>query len=121
MSQLAGQILFDSGPHRFVPGPWQRQQVRRGFCGLDGELVINLGLRGRHIAQTGRLQASSTAELQELIAAIEALADGQPRELIDNHDQVYPRVLLEAFEPAGPVQLGRGFFCDYHVRYWQMP
>lgn len=121
MSQFAGQTLFDSGPHRFVLGPWQRQRIRRGFCGLDGALVIDLGLRGRSIAQTGRLQAPSAAQMHELIAAIETLANGQPRELIDNHGQVYSNVLLEEFEPAGPVQLGRGFFCDYHLRYWQLP
>ena len=57
MGSFAGQHLFDSGPHSLLPGPWQRCTQRRGFAGLDGEILLDLGLRSRQLTQAGRLQA----------------------------------------------------------------
>jgi hypothetical protein len=121
MSSLDGQDLFSSGPHSILPGPWQRSLERRSFPGIDGELVLDMGLRARLIRQAGRLRASTAVQLAELIGAIEAFLDGQSHTLVDNHGLTYPGVVLEQFEPTTAMRRGRGFWCDYACRYLQLP
>ncbi|MGC9455372.1 MAG: hypothetical protein ACP5HU_10985 [Phycisphaerae bacterium] len=121
MSSFAGKNPFASGPHSIRPGSWRRSQVRRGFAELDGELVIDNGLRGRCIEQTGRLVASSASQLHALIGEIEELIDGRTHTLIDNHGHVYSNVMLESFEPRTPLRKGRSYWCDYVARYLQLP
>lgn len=121
MSSFGGKNAFSSGPHSIRPGSWQRSQARRGFADLDGELIIDHGLRGRTIEQTGRLTASSASALHTLIKEIEELIDGQTHTLIDNHGHVYTDVMLESFEPRTPLRKGRDYWCDYVARYLQLP
>lgn len=121
MSSFAGKNPFGSGPHAIRCGSWRRSQQRRGFAGLDGELVLDDGLRGRGIEQTGRLQADSASALHSLIENIEELIDGQMHTLLDNHGHIYANVMLESFEPQTLLLKGRSFFCDYVARYLQLP
>lgn len=121
MSAVDGMDIFGSGPHAFVPGPWERSLDRRGFSGVDGELVLDQGLRSRVITQTGRLTAGSAEDMAAIRTQIESFADGRLHMLEDNHGQTYARVILEAFEAQTPIRLGRGFWCDYIVRYRQLP
>ncbi len=121
MSLLDGNDLFGSGPHALQPGPWQRSLQRRGFAGVDGELVLDLGMRSRPISQRGRLQANTADDLQALISPIEALTDGQLHTLTDNHGRIFSRVLIETFQTTTPVKRGRGFWCDYEITYRQLP
>jgi len=120
VSTLDGQNIFNSGPHTIRLGSWQRQLDRRGFAGLDGELIVDMGLRSRQIIQEGRLQAVSAAALHTLISQIEARADAQAHTLVDNHGQVFDRVLIEHFELTSPARRGRGFWSDYTLRYRQL-
>lgn len=120
MSTYAGIDLFASGPHHFAPGPWERCLQRRGFAGLDGELVLDLGLRGRNIVQAGRLQAPTAEELQAQLSAIEAICDGREHELIDALHRRYARAILEEFKPQ-PIRHGRGLYGDYQILYRQLP
>jgi hypothetical protein len=80
-----------------------------------------MGLRSRVIMQDGRLQAASAAALQTLLSQIEAFIDGDLHTLVDNHAQSYTNVLVEKFETTTPLQRGRGFWCEYSVRYRQLP
>jgi len=121
MSSYAGSDLFGSGPHGFRLGPWQRSTQRRGFAGVDGELVLDLGRRSRRISQAGRLEADSAAELHALLAAVGALDDGCEHTLVDNHGQSFPRTAIERFETTSPLQRGRRFHCDYEIDYRQLP
>lgn len=121
MSTLDGLDLFSSGPNDVVAGSWARSLQRRSFAGVNGELILDLGLRCRNIVQSGRLQASSAAMLHTLISQIEQKLDGQTHTLVDNHEQSYSRVLVEHFELRGPIRRGRGFWCDYTLRYIQLP
>ena len=121
MSSLDGQPLFDSGPHDIRPGPWQRSVQRRGFAGVDGETVLDMGMRSRTIAQDGRLTAATAGDLDTLITDIEALVDGQLHTLIDNHSRTFSRVLIEQFETSTPIRKGRDYWCEYTVLYRQMP
>jgi len=121
MSALDGQDLFGSGPHAFQAGSWQRQTDRRGFAGLDGELVLDQGLRSRTITQTGRLQAATAGELTTIVAQIDAFVDGQLHTLVDNLARTHERVFVERFEPTTPARTGRGIWCDYVLQYRQLP
>jgi hypothetical protein len=121
VSSYAGQDLFGSGPHAFRPGPWRRATQRRGFAGVRGERVLDLGLRSRTIRQTGRLTAETAGEVAALIDAIEAAADGAAHELIDNHGRSFPRAILERFEPITPLLRGRRLHCEYEIDYRELP
>ncbi len=121
MTTLDGQNLFGSGPHAVQAGPWERELQRRSFSGVDGELILDMGLRSRPIIQTGRLQAASATEVHGAISQIETFLDGKTHTLVDNHGQTYDGVILEAFEPTTPVRRGRGFWCEYKAGYRQLP
>jgi hypothetical protein len=121
VSTLDGQNVFGSGPAAFRTGSWQRAAVRRSFPGLDGELVLDLGLRSREIFQTGRLQSATAEALADQIGLIEGAIDGRCHSLADNHGRAYWPVLVEEFQPSTPVTCGRGFWCEYTVRYRQLP
>ena len=118
MSTLDGNNLFSSGPHSIHGGPWQRDLSRRGFAGVDGELVVDLGLRGRSIVQTGRLQAANITDLLAQIEAIRLVNDGKDHSLDAGQGGPAIRVVIESFKP-GPILAGRGFFCDYELSYRQ--
>ena len=121
MSMLDGVNLFVSGPHRFEIGSWSRQQQRRGFAGLDGEMVVDHGLRSRTIRQSGRLQADSPAALGGQLDDIDACIDGRTHILMDNHGRAFDRVMLECFDLTTPVQHGRAYWCEYAIQYRQLP
>ena len=120
MSSLDDVDLFGSGPHSFSPKGRQRELARRGYAGLDGETIVDMGMRSRIIEQTGRLQAATAAELVAIINSIEAYIDGQAYVLIDNHGLTYENVILEQFELDGPIRSGRSTWCRYTLRYRQL-
>jgi len=121
MSTLDGNSLFASGPHSIQPGSWERRLMRRGFAGINGELVLDLGLRSRPVVQTGRLQAASASAMNVLISAVEDYQDGRSHLLADDHGQTFTAILLEEFNITTPVKRGRDFWCDYTIRYRQLP
>ncbi|RPI60335.1 MAG: hypothetical protein EHM48_07420 [Planctomycetaceae bacterium] len=121
MSRLDAQDLFSSGPHTIKPGAWQRSLERRSFPGINGELVLDLGLRARTVTQSGWLQAASAEELAEKMSAVEVYLDGRTHTLVDSHGLIYQKMILEAFEPTSPIRRSRGFWCEYTCRYLQLP
>jgi hypothetical protein len=121
MSTLDGVNLFVSGPNRFVIGSWSRHQQRRGFAGLDGEMVIDHGRRSRVIRQHGRLQALTASALAGQLEDIDDRIDGQTHTLMDNHGRTFQRVMLESFDLTTQVQHGRSFWCEYAIQYRQLP
>jgi hypothetical protein len=121
MSTLDDIDLFSSGPHGLHCGSWQRATARRGFSGLNGELVLDLGCRSRRLTLTGRLQADTAEELDGLIRNIEMWNDGKFHALVDNHGRSFPRVWIEEFQTTGPIRRGRGFWCDYTLQFRQLP
>lgn len=121
MSRLDDLDLFGSGPHRLRMGTWTRAGVRRGFAGLDGEMVLDAGLRSRTIMQQGRLTAPTAAGLADQLERIEQLLDGKLHTLVDNHGRTLDRVMLEAFENTTPLQKGIAFWCEYTLTYRQLP
>jgi len=121
MSSLDGQDMFGSGPHSIRPATWSRSMQPRSFAGVDGELVLDMGLRSRRVIQQGRLQSSTAAGITALTSAIESKLDGKTHTLIDDLGCTYSPVIVEKFEPATAVSRGRGFWCDYTITYRQLP
>ena len=120
MTSLDEQNLFASGPSEVRTGSIERETQRRGFAGVDGELVLDFGKRSRRVHQRGRLHASTAAGVYDLIAQIESFMDGGTHALVDNHSVSFPDVIVERFEPSMPVRRGRGFWCDYEIVYRQL-
>jgi hypothetical protein len=121
IARLDGENLFSSGPCTFELGSWRRETIHRGFPGVVGELVFDLGRRGREITQRGRLQADTAQGLHALLSALAAKDDAQLHTLTDHDGQTYTKVLVESFQPAGPVRIGRNYTCDYTLSYLQLP
>lgn len=121
MSSLDNADIFGSGPMTIMPGPWQRRIQRRDLPGLDGEIILNMGLRSRTVHQDGRLAAQTAQVLQQLIEQLESLSDGKFHTLVDDFGQTWSNLICEEFTPTTPVQSGRGFWCDYTIRYRQLP
>ncbi len=121
MITLDGENLFGTGPHTIVPASWRRATDRRAFAGLDGEIIVDMGLRSRDVHQRGRLQADTAQALAGVIEQINARMDGLLHTLSDEHGTVFYPVVIEEFRPDTPVRHGRGYWCDYHIRYRQLP
>jgi len=120
VSLLDQQDLFGSGPHSVSVGSPVRQFERRSFAGVDGELLLDMGLRGRLLTQAGRLQADTAEDLQQIVTQIEAILDGKLHTLIDNHGLEHAGLLVEDFQLTTPIRRGRRFWCDYTVGYRQV-
>lgn len=120
MISLDSRPLFSSGPCELIPGPTQRQIIRRGLPGLDGEVIQDLGKRSRPMRQTGRLQATTSNGLQALINDIEATCDGETHTHTDHTGEVR-RVLVEAFARTTPIRRGRTFWCEYELLLRELP
>jgi hypothetical protein len=121
MSRIDDKDLFASGPHSFTLGAWERQLQRRGLPGLDGQVLLDLGLRCRTIVQTGRLEGATASAVADQCDAISALCDGCVHQLIDNNNRAYDRVILLSFQPTTPIARGPGACCDYRAEYLQLP
>ena len=121
MSSFANETLFSSGPHAFRFGPWQRRLERREFAGVNGMVILDMGLRFRKIIQTGRLQGETVEQINEIIEQIIDLCDGKEHTLVDNHGRSHEHVLLVRFETTTPIRRSRGFYCDYEIEYQQLP
>lgn len=119
MSTIAGQSLFNSGPHRFVHG-----QVGRLWAPplrldtLQDRIVVfpvNLELV---IRQDGRLIGASEADLWAQVALIqqrcESLLTGA---LVDNSGNTWTGMSLLSFEPDGHAARGRSISLRYSATY----
>lgn len=119
MMTYGGESLFSSGPCELRTGPLRRRMDRRTLAGQDGQVALDLGTDSRTLDQTGRLQADTLDALQLQIAAIEARLDGTARTLETPAGREHV-CLIEEFElTAGPTR-GRGFWCEYRIRYREL-
>lgn len=118
MSAIAGQTLFNSGPHRFITrrlgARWFPPYALDAFqTGVEVTGPIEL-----HIVQTGRLIASSDADLVAQINAIKAAGEGQlTGALVDNAGQVWTNMTFLTFRPADEVDRGRVISLAYTADY----
>jgi hypothetical protein len=119
VSTIAGQSLFNSGPHRFVHGEVGRLWAPPlRLDALQDRIVVfpvNLELV---IRQVGRLIGSSEADLWSQVATIqarcEALLTGA---LVDNSGNTWTGMSLLSFEPDGGAEHGRAVSMAYAATY----
>ena len=118
MSSIAGQTLFNSGPHRFrlrnVGSLWFPPFALDPFqSGVDVTGPIQL-----HIVQSGRLLAATDADLVAQINAIKAAGEAQlTGALVDNTGQVWAGMTFLTFRPAETIDRGRVISLAYTADY----
>lgn len=115
-----GQALFGLGKHVVKVSSRKREQVERGFGGLDGMVSIDLGERGRSIQQVGTLISQSVAELGVVKDRIEAYIDGMAYVLIDQDGRSLGQVRMDTFEAKDVVVLASQVRCGYDIQYTQL-
>jgi len=118
MSTIAGQGLFNSGPHRFVVravGSLYFPPLSIDFLQTTTEVIGPIELA---IEQRGRLVAASAGALWTLVAAIRAAAESQlTGTLVDNNGQSWSDMTLLRLRPADRVDRGRVVSLAYEADY----
>jgi len=117
MSSYDGLNLFGSGVHRFHVSSASVRAVERGIPGLDGVRVCVLGRNARRMKQAGRLVASTLAEFNLLIDAIDAVMDGRAATLVDDQDVAHESMVLVRFDRRDSVVAGRVVSVEYEIEY----
>lgn len=118
MSSINGQVLFDSGPHRFVVrsvGTLFFPPLSIDFLQTTTELIgpIELAIR-----QTGRLIATTDAGLWSLVDAIKIAGEARVNGLlIDNTGQNWLNMTFLRFRPEDRVDRGRVISLAYRADY----
>ncbi|HPS52912.1 MAG TPA: hypothetical protein PLK08_05100, partial [Phycisphaerae bacterium] len=118
---LDGLELFSSGPGELICESWPRETIRRGFSGLCGEILLDMGRRSRRITQRGFLRAQTVEQLYLQTAAIESMADGMAHLLIDDDGVTYQKVIMEKFEKPDAINKSDICSCEYEIIYRQLP
>lgn len=117
---LDGKALFDERDLRIAADPVERASIERSVAGLDGLASIDLGLRGRKIRQRGMLRATSRAQMDTRIAAIEGLLDGAEHSLRTADGRQYDHLRMDAFTQLGSQVEGTGLVVEYEITYMQL-
>ncbi|MFA5422692.1 MAG: hypothetical protein WC374_02420 [Phycisphaerae bacterium] len=116
---LNGQSLFDERTLKIEIAGTSRESHRRKIAGLDGEIAIDLGARGRTIKQTGSLRAASKAALLDRIGAIGDYMDGYTYTL-QSDGQTFDNVRIDSFKTNNERPGGAGLIIDYEIIYTQL-
>jgi hypothetical protein len=118
MSSIAGQSLFNSGPHRFVVravGSLYFPPLSIDFLQTTTEVIGPIELA---IEQRGRLVAASPSALWTLVTAIKSAGEAQlTGALIDNNGQSWSNMTFLRFRPADRVDRGRTLSLAYEADY----
>jgi len=118
MSSIDGQVLFDSGPHRFVVrsvGTLYFPPLSLDFLQTTTELIgpIELAIR-----QTGRLISATESGLWAQVDAIKTAGEGRVNGvLIDNAGQSWSDMTFLRFRADDRVDRGRVISLAYQADY----
>jgi len=116
---LDEQIIFDQMSFELEVKSPQRSIIQRSAAGLDGQVGIELGLRGRKIVQKGQLRAKSQNEIQQQIDSINELIDGNLHVLKCPDGRVFENLIIESFETDSYVSGGAHISCRFSITYIQ--
>lgn len=119
MSTIAGQSLFNSGPHRFAHGRVGRLWAPPlRLDSLQDRIVVFPTNVELVIRQSGRLIGAGEADLWAQVALIqsrcEALLTGA---LVDNSGTTWPSMTLLEFAPEPATDRGRAISLAYAAVY----
>lgn len=113
------KTIFSEAPFELEIKSCQRSTIQRAATGLDGQVSIDLGLRGRKIVQKGVLRARGQTELQQQIDAMNELIDGNLHVLKCPDGRIFENLLIEEFQTGQIVSGGAHVNCEYHITYTQ--
>jgi hypothetical protein len=116
---LDDKIFFSETVFELEVKSPQRSIIQRSACGLDGQVSIDLGHRGRKLVQKGELRAKNQTELQKRIDEISELIDGNLHTLKCPDARVFENLLIEEFQTTAAVTGGAHTSCQYHITYIQ--
>lgn len=113
------KIIFSEAPFELEVKSCQRSVIQKSAAGLDGQVSIDMGLRGRKIVQKGVLRARGQTELQQQIDAMNKLIDGNLHVLRCPDGRVFENLLIEEFQASQVASGGANVNCQYHITYTQ--
>jgi hypothetical protein len=116
---LDNEIIFNEESFELEIKSFQREVVQRSAAGLDGQVSIDLGLRGRKLVQKGELRAKNQAELQGIIDDINGLIDGNEYILKSSDGRVFENLVIDNFQAGSFVFGGTQASCKYQITYTQ--
>jgi len=116
---LDDEIFFDEMSFELEIKSPQRGLIQRSAAGLDGQVNIDLGLRGRKIIQKGQLRSQSQNSLQRQIDEINELIDGNLHILKCPDERIFENLLIEEFKTGQFVNGGAHTSCDFQITYNQ--
>ncbi|HBG27487.1 MAG: hypothetical protein A2Y10_02840 [Planctomycetes bacterium GWF2_41_51] len=119
MKAAIDEILVDDEIFELEIKSQQRKVVQRSSMGLDGQISIDLGLRGRKLIQKGELKAKSKAELQKRINEINEMIDGELHSLKCPDGRIFNNLLIDEFLTGTIVNSGAHQSCNYQIVYIQ--
>lgn len=117
MESFGGSSIFGMAVHfQHVPRP-NAHQVN-SFFGVDGNVVLSGGTRGRTFEVSGALVGENLAELLAAESTLLSYADGIARTLIDPAGRSFSNVCFHGEylpSPEGPIFTGSGFCLPYRA------
>jgi hypothetical protein len=119
-ANLDNFVYFDSDSFNLQIKSRQRDIVSRKAVGLDGETGIDLGQRSRKLVQSGQLRAANKNMLNEQIADIDKMFDGQSRTLITPGGKAFEDLRIDSFQTGDVVVSGSAVSCNYEIIYTQL-
>ncbi len=117
MSSYDGEDLFGSGPHRFAPLRMPLRLLEATAPGVDGARLTVMGRAATRLRQTGRLVAQDSAGVVALRDAIRGKCDGRAADLVDAQGCTHASMVIERFEVASEIDLGRLASLTYEIVY----
>lgn len=119
MSTIAGQSLFNSGPHRFALKKVGKLWVPPLRVDVLQDLIVvfsaNLQVQ---IEQAGRLIGANEADLWTQVETIRARCESQlTGALVDNNGRTWSSMTLLTFRPEERVDRGRVISLAYRADY----
>ncbi|MGA2915815.1 MAG: hypothetical protein ABSE89_07290 [Sedimentisphaerales bacterium] len=116
---LDDEIFFDEKSFELEIKSSQRGIIQRSATGLDGQVGIDLGLRGRKVIQKGELRSQSQDGLRRQIDTINGLIDGNLHTLECPDGRFFRNLLIEEFKTGPLVSGGAHISCQYNIAYTQ--
>jgi hypothetical protein len=116
---LDDEIIFNEESFELEIKSPQRNVLQRSAASLDGQVSIDLGLRGRKLVQKGELRAKSQTELRKRIDGINEFIDGNLHILKCPDGRVFENLLIENFQTDSFISGGVHISCQYHITYLQ--
>ncbi|HIJ67794.1 MAG TPA: hypothetical protein HPP87_09565 [Planctomycetes bacterium] len=101
-------------------GSWRRASIERAAAGVDGSVLIDLGIRARGIVQKGLLRAPSRASLLAKVDFVRDNQDGASHTMQTEAGEYFEDMCITNVK-AGFIDFGgSGASCEIEISYVQL-